>query len=683
MYSNTLNSAKSDYIPDVKTVLLMLWRHRRLMTVIVAVSMVFCSAFILSMPRNYKASAIVMLNESPTTELENFKDVAARPEFDTITLQTEVKMLNSPSLMLRTIRATSLGRNEEFSSDDEREVVRQYAKHLGVAAQGQSRIIEVSFKSEDPETAAKVTNAHVQEYLAAQIEFKKQQTEKLSEWFETKVNDLKEDVAEKAQAVQEFRAEEGLPLGKDNSELVYQEISDVAMQLVPVQVYNDGVQAKLAAINAAGKSASPDALPEVVASPLIQNLKTQASIAAQKVQSLSAQYGPNHPKLATAQRELEQVNAAIDAESANIKSSVKNEAAAAKAQENALKGRLRTLNDGADDMRAKLVTLNGLQVEQLASQKVLDDFLENYKNIQSQITLSRPDAIVVSAASVPILPVAPGRTLLVMIAAVFSVSLALVAVFAIEMMKGGVRNFEDVRKFSQKPLGIIPRVSNPSRAILGSSDSYRESVKRIYMSGLLNNPARTVLVTSALPQEGRTTVVQTMALYLVSLGHKVAVIDADFLKPSLTALAEKQGGPGFTDLLSGYATLDDVISVDGSGFSIIPAGSLARQSPDDLHTDKLRKVLGDIRQRFDYVLIDSGPLLARSEAGVIATGADGILVVTQWMKTSQENSARMFELLNDTGAPILGVVINKVDIVKYKNAASGSDFLLPKTANAA
>lgn len=685
MYKDSTRTISVDYIPDMKTVLLILWRHRKLIVMVTAASMLVGLAIVLSLPKSYKASSIVMLSHNKAdNSLDTFKDMTATGEFDEMTMQTEVKMLNSPSLALQTIKATGLDKIEEFGNGDVHEAQQSFSKRLGVSPQGQSRIIEITFWAENPELAAQVTNAHVKSYLEAQTEFKKQQVEQLSHWFESKVTDMKAGVAKKAQAVQEFRALNNLPIGKDDKELIYQEISDVATQLVPIQVLKDETQAKLAAIEAADKTKNPDALPDVVTSRLIQDLKTQASIAAQNAQSLSAQYGKNHPKLVAARNQVSQINRAIATEIANIKSSLKNNAIAMEAQESSLQTRLSDLNKKADDMRVKLVTLNNLKVEQDASQRVLDNFMENYKRVQSQATLARPDAVVVSPAAVPINAAPPGKALLMIIVAVFSGSLALAVVFAIETMRGGVQNFEDVRRLSQKPLGILPQTLNPAHAILGpSGSSYKEAIKRIYMSGLLNNPARTILITSAMPKEGRTTFTVSLAWYLMSIGHKVAVIDTDFLKPTLSGMAGSPDAPGLADLLAGRATLDQVIATDKNGLSIIRAGRQALLSPDVLQSNKMSQLLTQMRQNFDYVLIDSSPLLARSEANIIANQADGILVIAEWMKTSQENIANMFKALEDSKTPVLGVVLNKVDIVKYKNISSGLDFLLPRTALAA
>jgi Mrp family chromosome partitioning ATPase len=169
---------------------------------------------------------------------------------------------------------------------------------------------------------------------------------------------------------------------------------------------------------------------------------------------------------------------------------------------------------------------------------------------------------------------------------------------------------------------------------------------------------------------------------LSSLGHKVAVVDADFLKPSLSKMVGP-GRPGLTDLLTGRAALDEVASAGGAEMTIIPAGDPALFSPDMLHADRMRALVAQLRQRYAYVLIDSCPVLAHSEAGAIAEHMDGIVVVSEWMKTSRKNMDNMFAALGHVQTPVLGVVINKVDPAKYKTVTPGSDFLLPRPAKAA
>jgi capsular exopolysaccharide synthesis family protein len=671
MLNQRTQPALNDAIPDVREIVMTVWRHRALIFTIMAVTIAVGTVLILSRPKMYRASATVMLEDS-NIDLKDFKDVTAGAAFDDSTVQTEIKILTSPALALQTIQSTGLTQNPEFEGDT-RAATAQFLKNLSVSAQGTSRVLEVSFKSRDPQLAAKIANAHVDAYFNAQIEQKRERVEKLSAWFEDKVKSLKSDVTEKSQAVEQFRAQEGLTGSKDVKDLISQQMADTAAQLVPVEVRQYDAESKL-------EGAKSGNMTDVVNSPLIQTLKAQAATAAQNVQSMRASYGPKHPKLVAAENELKQVNRAIASETANIRNSIKNDAASTQAQATLLQDRIDALKTQSDAMREKSITLTALELELDASQKMLDSFLANYQTIQSQVNFARPDAVLVSEATAPLRSVPPGKTLLMLALIVFAGCLALGTVFAIEMMRGGLRNFDDVRKMGQRPIGVLPKVANPSVAVMNESKpTYREAIKRIYMASMMNGSARTVLVTSAMPDEGRTTFTVSMAYYLMSLGHKVLVIDADTLRPALSRLAGVNAGAGFADVLAGRARAEEAINTDDNGLAIMQSGGKAF-SPDLLQSARLKTVMDELKNRYEYILVDSSPLLAHSEAAAMARQVDGIIVVAEWMKTSQKNIANMFASLSGFSAPVLGVIINKVDIGKYKSMSSDTDFLLPKAA---
>lgn len=674
-------AAQDNYIPDVREILLMLWRHRLRIILVGGASLLVCILFIMFLPKTYSASATIMLEEN-NVNLENFKDVTEGAKFDNLTVQTEIKMLESLTLAKRTINAADIKTSKEYESLTDAQILSKFMSHLSVAPQGTSRAIEVSFSADDRDLAAKVTNAHVQSYLDMQIEFKKRRVEQLSGLFEEKVKELKEDVVSKSKAVEEFRSRESLAMGKDSEELIYQQISDISAQLAPIQVRKYDIQAKLLAIETAEQGNDLNAIVDVVDSRLVQDLKAQASLAGQRFESVKPQYGPNHPKYSGARNELSQVNGAIAREVKNIVNALKNEEQSITAQEEMLQQQLADLNLQAEDMRDKLISLKALQVEQEASQKILDNFLANYQNVQSQTSFARPDAVVISQAVPPAFSKGPGKKLLLLLSALFSVCLALGFVFISELMRNGIRNFGDIRKMGQQPLGIIPNTPNPVATILSKKDSsLKECVKRIYMSGIMNSSARSILVTSAMPNEGRTTFLTALAHYMMSIGHKVIVVDADFLRPDISSTTRVPQGPGLFDVLAGKVTLQQAIDTDKNNLPILRAGNKNLFSPDIVKSQAFKDLLSELKDSYGYVLVDSGPMLARAEAGTIAHAVDGIIIITEWMKTTRQALQSMFGGLESTRTPVLGLVINRVDIGKYKaDDSSGSDFLLPRAA---
>lgn len=675
----------NDYLPDIQDILRILWSHKKLIVLVFAACFVVGFALIAVQPHYYKASSTIVINDNEL-ELKNFEDVTQGAKFNNLTIQTEIKMIGSPTLARQTIKKLDLTKEKEFSTlgENDLKLISLFLDQLSIAPQGNSRVIEISFKAKDPELAAKIVNTHVQTYFNSQVEFKQKRVEQLKGWFEDKVKDLKIDVIKKSKAVGEFRAKEDMAVGKDSQELVYQEISDISAQLVPVRVHKYDVQAKLEAIEIAKKAGMTDAIIDVTQSPVIQELKKQQSIISQEVYSLRSKYGKNHPTLKAAQHQMAQVEAGLKKEITNIENSLENDRATAEAQELLLSDRLTDLKKQADGLRIKNITLDGLIVEQEASQKLLDSFLTNFENIQSQVTFVRPDAAILSPAVPSISPAGPGKKLLLFLVMAFSGSLALAIVFSIEILRNGLRNFNDIQKLGQTPLGIIPKVDGPIQAMTSTANSsLREAVKQIYMAGLTNHAHRTILITSALPREGRTTLSILLSLYLSSLGHKVLVIDADYLKPSLGKITGANSGPGLCNVLTGQVPVKKAIYAHEDGFFILGAGTKENGKSQTLQPEDFHNLLEVLKKEYDYIVIDSGPILARTEATAIARHVDGIILVTEWIKTSKENMSNMLSLLKGFSTPVLGIVLNQVDIDKYKSSTLSSDFLLPNIVKAA
>lgn len=684
MNNGNQNTEQTTAIPNIFDALHVLKRHKKLLAISMSTLLLIGFTIIALMPNRYRAYATLVLNEQ-NLNINEFQNVMTGGRSDSMSVKTEAKVLASASLIEKTIADTNLINHSEYNwAKDRNSVVNAFIGNLSIHTQNSSRAIEVAFTAKDPELAAKVANAHANAYLQSQVAFKKHQMEKLSKWFEVKVKELKADAIKKAQAVQDYRAKEGLVVGRDNKELIYQQISDVAGQLVPVEVNKYNFQAKAENATTGIGAAQSDAQFDVVNSPLIQNLKAQAAEASQTLGSLRAKYGPRHPQVVEAQKELAQINASIKNETQTILNSMNQGKESSQAQEKLLKSRLDNLNKEADNMREKMITLESLQVEADASKKILDNFLANYETVQSQVSFAWPDATLVSPAVVPTKAIAPGKKMMALLVIVFAACLSLGLVFAVELTRHGVRNFADIRRLSQKPLGILPITGNPLIAIKNSLQStYKEAVKRIYMAGIMNSNAHAVLVTSAVPKEGRTSFTISMAHYVRSLGHSVVMVDADFFRPTLSHLNPNPQGVGLLDVLAGNADLKSALQMNNDGIFTLRAGNKSLYSPDLFQERKLAELMSSLKESYEYVLIDAGPMLAQSEAKVIAAQTDGILVVTEWLKTSQKNLTNLFATLQTVDAPILGVVMNKVDIDKYKTMSTGSDFLIPKAANAA
>jgi len=650
----------SDYNPDVRDLVAVLWRHRFIMTVVAVGITVVGLLFIAMQPTYYKASATVIINDNQP-KITDFNDVTESPKFTDFTVQTEVRVLTSSSLAMETIKATGLDKEKEYQAiaDDTRAILTMFEGNLAVAPQGSSRVIEVSFRAKDPDLAAKIANAHVKAYLASQISRKNQRVVDLRNWFETKVKELKQDVVTKSEAVSRLRAESNLPA---------------------------------------------DALLDMIDAPYMKDLKIRESEISSRLKGLESKYGPRHPQVQEARNSLNSVRRSITFEvdtlvgpqqtTDDFSESASKAAPPVRLSEDALSSpapapipeaalnddNLADVTSGSNnDIQVKVVELKGLVLEQQASQKLLDSFMANYENIQSQDSFARPDAIISSEALAPIFPAPPGKKTLAILVLVAAGIASLATAILIELLRGGIQNFDDIRRLNMKPLGVVPETSDPLQMVLSPmNSSFKEAIKQIYMTGLMNTNVQSILVTSAMPQEGRTTFSRLFAYYLMSMGKKVLLIDADFLKPDLGHIRPDLSEKGLTDVLSGQLSISDAIQMDSHGLYVLKTGTQTDALPELLKEDNVNNLLNALKKEYAQIIIDSAPILARNEANIFAHYVDGIVVVSKWGKTSERNIANMVKLLDSVKQKVLGVVINRIDIQKYKNVTTGADFLLPR-----
>lgn len=664
---------------DVREILMTLWRHRVLIATLTSVIFVVMAIFILTRPVYYKAAATIMIQKGELN-LPDFTEVAGGEQFNNFTVQTEAKVLMSSDLALRTIEATKFGEKTGRADAAPFDILPVFAGSLTIVPQGSSKVIDVVFQAGDPILAADMANAHVEEYQKLQIENKQAEVNKLREWFHIKVGELKDDVVKKSQAVEMYRAQEDLAIGKGSEELFLQEISDLSTQLAPIQIRKFDVESKIDALKTAREDGNLENIITITNSPIIVSLKQQQAEAEQEVQSLRARYGSRHPKLLAATNALSQAKRSIDQEIENILQALEAEQQSVVAQENLLNNHMTETKHESDDQREKMIHLKTLIVERDASQKILDSFLANYENLQSQINFSQPDATIVSKAIAPSWPSNPSKKLLLVAALLFAVAFSCTTVFVLELLRGGLRNYDDIRKMGLKPIGVMTELDDPVSADVMNASGHREAIKKIYVAALAGQQVRSLLFTSALPSEGRTTMVYHLANYLVSLHKRVLVIDADFVKPMLSHLCLVPDGPGLMEVVNHVSSLRDAVVDTRQGFSLMRRGDMTALSPEGMASDAFDQMMRQLKEEYDYILIDSGPVLSHSESEVLAKKVDGVIVVTEWMKTSRKNVTNMVATLRDISAPVLGIVLNRVDLDRYKKVTSGSDFLLARPA---
>lgn len=653
-----LNASRDLYVLDIEALLKTLCRRKALLIAFMLMVLVPAVLFVMFRPSYYVAQTSVIL-EDPDLNLTDFKDALPTQTLDDMTIETQVKVIGSPTLAHETLDV--LAKDEKASAiavaaakqEGRYDALKAFLKNLSVFSEGKSRVISIAYKSEDPYEASKIVNTHTQQYVDFQIRSKKEKIGMINEWITQQVAALREDSQKTSAKIQDFRKESGIILGKNSQALILQQIEDLTEQLVPIETQK---------LNLQSRAAAKGSTSEIVDSALISGLKGQVSEAKQQLQSLSATYGPSHPDVMAAQQRVKQASADLARETGTIKSSVKTELAAVTEQEQLIRDRLESLSKEMDDLRDKSILLESMEAEEIANRTLLENFLARSEELKSQLAYDSGDVRISALAEVPTQPVGVSKTILFLLAGVFSVIFAVGMVLVLELIDRGIEDADDIKKvLNLRLLGTLPKVRNPLGEVGNNKRSdYVEELKRIYMVMAQKKGPQSLLLTASRSGEGKTTVAMALSRYLASIGTRVVVIDANTTSPSIAAIAEVSSTPGFADLMAGAEDLSKTVHKDDSGLAVIPAGNQERYGIDILSaSERFRKLIETLKTQYDFIIVDCAPVLNTTDAEIIAGHVDQVVLVIEWAKAPKKYLNKVASTLRQFAKETPNVILNK------------------------
>jgi polysaccharide biosynthesis transport protein len=509
----------------------------------------------------------------------------------------------------------------ESAGNPESQIVDTFLRRLTVRQVGKSRVIELRFLTEDPTLAAKIPNTLTDLYLARQLADKESQTREANTWLSPQVVELREAARRSWRAVEDFRIKSGLLQGRD-ADLVREQISSVSEDLL---------RARAARVMAEGRLAQATNAP-----------------------------------LSALQREV----------------------AEARLNEQALDSHLARLRQQAEAIDRATVQLQGLEREAESNQKLYETFLSRYKETGIMPPPVLADASVEARADIPTKPVSPNVPLVLALTLALSGTFGLILAFAAEQFDDSVRSGVQIEQETQaRAVGFIPMIKgflpvrvgiHPEAHVVKyprspfSEALYATYCRLMTTAGSGRGEPATLLVTSALPVEGKSTVSLALARLLASHGTRVLVIDGDCRRPSIHRMLGQWLGRGLADWLADEAAFDDVVRQDeASAAHFLSAGTRSRTGPPGLDVETLRHKLQDLAGRYDLVIIDTAPMSVAVDAALLASWVDRTLFLARWGKTRRQTVALMLRDLAAAQGRRPLVAISMVDVRKYATYSFG------------
>jgi polysaccharide biosynthesis transport protein len=557
---------------------------------------------------------------------------------------------------------------------------------IKVAQAGRSYVLSLSYTSTRPHEAVRIANGIADAYVDVQLDEKLSATRRASTWLGEQVEQLRWRVLSSEIAIEEFRAANGLvdtagpPLDSHQLAVITNALIDARAE----RTAKEGRLHSLREMRAGGHGLESSA--EVLSSPLVLNLRAREMDLLREEAQLSREYGAHHPLILELKAEQDNLADRIDYEIGNVIANLENDVALARSRERAHAEHLREAKGQSALTGHAEVQLRELEREAAANRSLYETLLIRLKETEQQQEIVQADARLISPAQLPGAPSSPSPKLFAVVGFTASLVFSSILALLLEQLDSTLRTGRQVEELLGLPsLGLVPKVADaPAETRLHAhmidqpQSAYAEAVHALHTQVCLARidrpPPSAILVTSALPGEGKTSLAASLAVFAVQLGHKTLLIDLDFRRPAVARAFQAQPKADLTAVLAGTGRLEHAIVRDpDSGVALLVAGS-GHGNPITLLTSKrLQAVLRAARECYDYVIIDTPPVLGLPDVRALAPAADAVLFVVRWDQTNRDAAAAALKQLAAVAAKISGVVLNQVDMKKHASYAYGDE----------
>jgi len=641
----------------------------------------------------------------------NLKDSAGSGDYyDPTDLDTEVRILKSDLLALQVIRQLNLDKPSKVEAtqaagqpiailqpDSPRTAaaLANFKGSLQVNLVPNTRIIEIHYRSPDRNLAARVVNTLANTYVEQNFKTRFESTMQASDWLSKQLIDLQIKVETSQEKLVQYQKEHEI-LGIDekqnittakldelNRELTAAESARMERESVYQLVRSgdaDSIVAGAAAENAGKGTAANSAL--------LEKLREQEADLKIQVAQLSTQFGPAYPKLAQMNSQLREVEAQIQTEMKKAVVRLRGDYEAALQRESLLRAALEQQKQEANKLNESAIEYSLLKRDLDTNRTLYEGLLEKLKEAGVTAGLRSNNFRIVDVARVPDSPSEPNFPRNLGFALALGLSTGIGLAFLLEAMDNTVRTPEQAQALSGLPsLGMIPLgsrnrndITTRQRLSLASSkeavelvtqsrpkSQMAESYRALRTSLLLTSagaPPKLIMVTSALPQEGKTTTSINSAIVLAQKGTRVLLIDADLRRPSIHKTLGMGPRAGLSNVLTGGVTLAQAItrSTILPNLFVLPAGTPPPNPAELLASANMKDVLDQLREQYDHIVIDTPPTLSVTDAVVLSTSVDGVVLVIRSGQTTKQALRRARDILMQVNARVCGVLLNAVDL---------------------
>ena len=541
---------------------------------------------------------------------------------------------------------------------------------VNVSPERNSQLVNISADHPDPEMAAKIANAVGEAFIEDNLDGRLEMATKAASYLTDRLSDLRLKLTESEAALQRFRDQENLvdvrgvdSLASQELDLATQKVADARRRLADLETSYQQIQ------SAKSQGTDFSSVPAIVASPRVQQSYQAFREAKGRFDELALTYGPKHPKLISAQNELDLRAETFNREAQVAVAAIEDQYRSAQAAVETASNEFAGVRDELKALDRKEFTLQKLERDVETNRQIYEKFQTQFKETDAAGGVQTANARVVEQARIPGSPVSPNVKRSIMMALMLGLALSIGLAFLLDYLDNAVVGAEDVeQKLALPALGMLPRLKADEDRLAPmtqfsreSRSNFAEAVRTIRTGVLLacmDEEKQILLVTSSVPGEGKTTLSLNLSRALAEM-KKVLLIDADMRRPMVArVLPEGKNAQGLSHYISGEAPLSECVHQLHENLDVIPAGVIPPNPLELLSSLKFSTALANLAKEYDHIVIDCAPALAVSDAMVLSRLATGVVYVVRSQSTPIQAAQSGIKRLKRSGARIIGAVIN-------------------------
>jgi polysaccharide biosynthesis transport protein len=639
-----------------------------------------------------------LLIESDNPNVISFQEVIDEQGMKADYYQTQYNILQSRALARRTLEVLKLWDDAHFGASqggmlsrllprrraaaasgaaetaEQSEAINRFVAQLTVAPIRNSRLVDIKYRLDDSELAARIVNAVAKNYIEQDLEYKFVASKEASDWLGERLAEQRKQVEQAETALQRYREQNDAisPQGREN--IVVQKLSDLNAAVTQAKTERFQKQALFNQLQALAKDpAALDSFPAILGNTFIQQQKSDLAQLQRQATQLAEKLGEKHPDLIRARSAIVQAQLKLDAELGKVVQSVRNEYQAAVAKENSLIAALNQQKSEAQSMNRKAIDYGVLERDVQSSKQVYESLLQRAKETGVSSELKSSNIRVVDVAERPQAPVSPRKALNLSLALLGGTLVAFGFTFFFEYLDSRIKSPDEITAYlGLASLGMVPALQpntwTGKEPLISSGvpPNFAESLRAIRTNVLFSSTeegSRSLVVTSTGPGEGKTLVAANLAISLAQAGQRVLLIDADMRRPRMHELFGNRQEPGLSNLMVGHAAPSATIRKTGvGGLWLLTAGRIPPNPAELLGSKRFKDFVHTLRDHFETVIIDSPPIMAVTDAAIASSSTDGIIFVIGAEMTSRHAARAAIEQLQHGRPRFVGAVLNRVDL---------------------